>query len=108
MIRFDMKFALLTPVDCPREVWFDHAIVQETCPTHAEKTLNYLEAKETNLPAGSPPFQKMHKSKEQREETSYQSESCRYCPLHLERQELGSLHGVLQVSLSALVHAELP
>ena len=66
MIRFDMKFPLLTPLDCPREIWFDHAIVQETCPTHAEKTLKYLEAKETNLPAGSPPFQKMQKSKENR------------------------------------------
>ena len=32
----------------------------------------------------------------------------RYCPLHLERRELGSLRGVLQVSLFALAHAELP
>src|SRR3954451_1348180 len=39
---------------------------KETCPTHAERTLKYLEAKETNLPAGSPPFQKMQKSKENR------------------------------------------
>src|SRR3954471_9906271 len=23
MIRFDMKFPLLTPLDCPREIWFD-------------------------------------------------------------------------------------
>src|SRR5688572_21048927 len=66
MIRFDMKFPLSTPLDCPREIWFDHAIVQETCPTHAEKTLKHLEAKETNLPAESPPFRKMRKSKEKR------------------------------------------
>jgi len=66
MIRFDLKFPLSTPLDCPREIWIDHAIVQETCPTHAENTLNYLEAKETNLPAESPPFRKMHNSKAQR------------------------------------------
>ena len=32
--------------------------MQETCPTHAEDTLKYLEAKETNLPENSPAFQK--------------------------------------------------
>jgi len=66
MIRFDMKFPPLTPIDCPREFWFDHAIVQETCPTYAEKTLKYLEAKSTNLPSESPPFRKMRHAKEQR------------------------------------------
>ena len=30
-IRFDMKFPMVTPIDAPREVWFDHMIVQETC-----------------------------------------------------------------------------
>ena len=35
-------------------------------PNPCRKTLKYLEAKETNLPAGSPPFQKMQKSKENR------------------------------------------
>src|SRR3954451_4904039 len=61
-----MKFPLLSRLHCPREGWLDHAIVQETCPTDAEKTLKYLEAKEPTLPAGSPPFQKMQKSKENR------------------------------------------
>ena len=58
IIRFDLKIPLTTPADKPREVWFDHAIVQETCPTHAEDTLKYLEAKETNLPENFPAFQK--------------------------------------------------
>ncbi len=30
IIRFDMKFPMVTPLDNPREVWFDHVIVQET------------------------------------------------------------------------------
>jgi len=58
VIRFDLKFPLATPADKPREIWFDHAIVQETCSTHAEDTLKFLEAKETNLPENSPAFQK--------------------------------------------------
>jgi hypothetical protein len=65
IIRFDLKFPLLTPVDCPRELWFDHAIVQETCTTHANKTLNYLR-EDDNVPAESPPIQNMVKSKQQR------------------------------------------
>jgi hypothetical protein len=62
-IRFDMRFALTTPIGNPREVWFDHAIVQETSPTYAESTLSYLEEKKTNLPENSPAFQKMRNSK---------------------------------------------
>jgi len=58
VLRFDLKFPLPTPIDKPRELWFDHAIVQETCTTHAEDTLKFLEAKATNLPEQSPAFQK--------------------------------------------------
>ena len=46
VIRFDLKFPLGAPVDKPREIWFDHAIVQETSPTYAEDTLTFFEAKE--------------------------------------------------------------
>ena len=49
IIRFDMKCPLITPLDNPREVWFDHAIVQETSPTHAEATLKFLMEEPTNL-----------------------------------------------------------
>jgi Reverse transcriptase (RNA-dependent DNA polymerase) len=58
IIRFDLKFPMVTPHDCPRELWFDHAIVQETAPTYAEATWNFLEEKQTNLAQDSPPFVK--------------------------------------------------
>src|SRR5687768_3383591 len=44
-IPFDMKFPLNTPIDKPRELWFDHAIVQETCPTYASGKLKFLDEK---------------------------------------------------------------
>ena len=50
----------------PREVWFDHAIVQETCPTHAVETLKFLKAKRTNLIESSPAFTKTYGSKTRR------------------------------------------
>ena len=58
IIRFDLKFPMVTPLDCPREIWCDHAIVQETAPTHADATWNFLEAKNTNLAQDSPAFVK--------------------------------------------------
>ena len=61
VIRFDMRLLLVTPTDKPREVWLDHAIVQDTCPTHATETLKFLEAKVTNLPEQSPAFVKTNK-----------------------------------------------
>ncbi len=57
-IRFDMKFPMVTPLDEPREVWFDHAIVQETCPTYADATRRFLEEEITNLPEDGPAFHK--------------------------------------------------
>lgn len=63
IIRFDLKFPMVTPLDCPREVWCDHAIVQDTCPTYAEATLRFLEDKVTNLPQDSPAFQKTRGAK---------------------------------------------
>ena len=50
MVRFDLKFPMVAPLDCPRELWFDHAIVQDTAPTDATATLNFLEAKDELVP----------------------------------------------------------
>jgi hypothetical protein len=66
VIRFDLKFPTSNPMDCPRELWFDHAIVHETSPTYAEDTLRFLEAKITNLPENGPAFQKIVGSKRRR------------------------------------------
>ena len=49
---------MVTPLDHPREVWFDHMIVQETCPTYADATWKFLEEDITNLPENGPAFQK--------------------------------------------------
>ncbi len=57
VIRFDLKFPSKFP-DKPQEVWLDHAIVQETCTTHAEDTLNYLLDNRVNTLGKSPAFQK--------------------------------------------------
>jgi len=38
-VRLD--FPMVTPIAKPRELWFDHAIVQETSPSHAEAMLKY-------------------------------------------------------------------
>ena len=53
-----MKLPMVTPLDEPREVWFDHAIVQETAPTYADATWRFLEEEITNLPEDGPTFQK--------------------------------------------------
>ena len=66
IIRFDLKFPSALPEGKPREVWFDHAIVQETCPTHAEDTLKFFEADKENLPEDSPAFQKTYGAKMRR------------------------------------------
>ena len=63
IIRFDLKFPMVTPLDRPREVWVDHAIVQETAPTHADATWNFLDEKSTNLPQDSPAFVKTRQAK---------------------------------------------
>ena len=62
-IRFDLKFSMVTPLDQPREVWFDHVIVQETCPTYAEATWEFLEEAITNLPDQGVAFQKARGAK---------------------------------------------
>ena len=56
--RFVLKLPLITPLDCPRELWIDHAIVQETSPTYAAATVKFLQEKDA-MPENSPAFQKM-------------------------------------------------
>ena len=65
VLRFDLRFPLMKPLDRPREIWFDHAIVQETSPTYAQDVLEFLEAKGTH-PRNSPAFLKMIGSKTRR------------------------------------------
>ena len=62
-IRFDLRFPMVTPLDPPREIWFDHMIVQETCPTYADATWRFLEEDITNLPENGPAFQKSKRHK---------------------------------------------
>ena len=50
VIRFDLKFPVPVKDGKPRELWIDHAIVQETSPTHAENTLEFLEDDLNHLP----------------------------------------------------------
>ena len=58
IIWFDLKLPLITPPDCPRKLWIDHAIVQETSPTYAAATVKFLQEKDA-MPENSPAFQKM-------------------------------------------------
>ena len=60
VIRFDLKFPVVVKDGKPREIWIDHAIVQETSPTHAADTLNFLEADINHLPENSPAFTKTY------------------------------------------------
>ena len=64
-IRFDLRFPLQKPLDRPRELWFDHAIVQETCPTYAHDVLKFFEGKDSRT-QDSPAFIKMKGSKTRR------------------------------------------
>jgi hypothetical protein len=63
VIRFDLKFPTTAPVGCPIEIWFDHAIVHETSPTHAEETLRFLENDPSHDPVASPAFRKIEGAK---------------------------------------------
>ena len=66
VIRFDLKFPVAVKDGKPREIWIDHAIVQETSPTHAENTLKFLQEAITNLPENSPAFTKTYGGKVRR------------------------------------------
>ena len=58
IVRFDLKFPAVGPEDCPRELWFDHAIVHETSPSYAQDTLRVLKDAKERVSAGKA-FQKM-------------------------------------------------
>ena len=63
VIRFDRKLPAYGPRDCPRELWLDHVIVQETSPTYREQTLEFLQASANNKAAEGPAFHKAHGAK---------------------------------------------
>ena len=42
-IRFDLRMAAPFPLDLPRELWLDHAIVHETAGSYRESVLDHLE-----------------------------------------------------------------
>lgn len=66
VVRFDLKLSATTPIDCPRKVICDHAIVHETSPTYAEGVLKFLEEDKAGIPSESPAFQKIVQSKKRR------------------------------------------
>ena len=63
-IRFDLCMAAPFPVDLPRELWLDHAIVQETAESYQEAVISHLE--EGKEVAKSLPFRRMETSKQRR------------------------------------------
>ena len=63
-IHFDLCMAAPFPHDCPRELWLDHAIVQETSESYQEGVLSHLE--EGKEISKSPPFRRMEQSKQRR------------------------------------------
>ena len=66
VIRFDLKFPIVVKDGKPRELWIDHAIVQETSPTHAADTLDFLQEDVNHLPENSPAFTKTYGGKDRR------------------------------------------
>lgn len=66
VIRFDLALPASTPLACPRELVFDHAIVQETSPTYADDVLKYLQANTNSDTVGSVAFKKVVQSKRRR------------------------------------------
>ena len=63
-IRFDLRLAASFPADCPRELWLDHAIVQETATSYQDEVIRELEdLKEITQTL---PFRRMVSSKHRR------------------------------------------
>jgi hypothetical protein len=64
IIRFDLCLAGTTPFDSPKELWLDHAIVQETAQSYQADVLTHLQ---DNLETSrSPAFQRLEKMKERK------------------------------------------
>ena len=66
VIRFGLKFPVVVKDGKSREIWIDHAIVQETSPTHAADTLDFLQEDVNHLPENSPAFTKTYGGKVRR------------------------------------------
>src|SRR3954468_20710087 len=63
VIRFDLKLPAPSSSSKTREVWLDHAIVQETCPTHAADTSKFFADKPKFPISSAPAFAKTFGSK---------------------------------------------
>lgn len=63
VLRLDLRLPSTDPPDRPKEIWLDHAIVQETAPTYAKDVLEYLELQRSNHPRNSPAIQKLFTAK---------------------------------------------
>jgi len=61
-VRFDLRFPETTPLGSPPELWFDHAIVQETAPTYSGEVLKFLDNLD-HEPKNSMAFKKMERKK---------------------------------------------
>ena len=68
-IQSDLKFPVAVKDGKPREIWIDHAIVQETSPTHAGDTLEFLEDDLNHLIENSHAFAKTYGGKVRRYKT---------------------------------------
>ena len=63
-IRFDLRMAAPFPLDLPRELWLDHAIVHETAGSYRESVLDHLEDGKGLLQ--TLPFRRAEQSKRRR------------------------------------------
>jgi hypothetical protein len=64
IIRFDLCLAGTTPYDAPKELWMDHAIVQETSQSYQAEMITHLQNGEET--SRSPAFQRIEKMKERK------------------------------------------
>ena len=62
-MRFDLRFPMTKPFDNRRELWFDHAIVQESASSYGSEVLKFLSESRDNEPQASPAFLKMQSKK---------------------------------------------
>ena len=63
-IRFDLCLGAPFPIDAPRQLWLDHAIVQETATSYQDDVVAYLEGSDN--PTKSPAFRRMETAKQRR------------------------------------------
>lgn len=61
MIRYDLRLPSHSPPDCPKELWIDHAIVQETAATYARDVIAHLD--DGKKPGDSPALVKAQGAK---------------------------------------------